>query len=224
MFDFENLKWKDFLENESKKNYFKNIYEKYIFSKKDNIIYPSEDYIFNVFNLDINDIKVVILGQDPYYNLCKKTNEPFAMGLSFSVNPNCNIPKSLKNIFKKIKNNKINGDLTNWSKQGVFLLNTQLTVIKNKPNSHKFWNKFTDKVIQYINDELDDIIFVLWGNNSLKKEKLINKNKHHIIISSHPSPLSFKRKLKDYPSFNEINCFELINNYLKNKNKEMIEW
>ena len=212
----------NFLNTEKQKDYFKKIIHKYEDSLSHNIVFPHKKDIFKSF--EITNIKVVIIGQDPYYSKCKKTNIPYANGLAFSVNSQCNIPSSLKNIFKELDYNRTNGDLTDWTNQGVFLLNTQLSVIQGKPNSHKFWNKFTDNVIKYISDNYNDIIFVLWGGNSLKKKKLIDDNKHHLFITSHPSPLSYKKTLKNYPMFYGYNIFNKINDKLTQLNKNIINW
>ncbi len=177
--------------------------------------YPEKQNIFKAFELTpFQDIKIVILGQDCYYSECVKTKQPYATGLAFSVPKECTIPKTLQNIFKKLKDetnvdNK-HGDLTAWAKQGILLLNTQLTVQKGKPNTHKFWNRFTDAIIREISTELDNVVFVLWGTNAMNKQHLIDKRKHHVIITSHPSPLSCYRKLKNYSSFNEFGLFSEI--------------
>jgi len=222
----KNKTWKKIFDEEYSSKYFKTIEDKYNKEiNKKQIVYPNNNDIFKAFDLtNFNKIKVIIIGQDPYYSICKKTTIPFANGLAFSVNKGCNIPSSLKNIFKLLKIESSHGDLTNWAKQGVFLLNTNLTVTKGKPNSHKFWKKFTDNIIQHISNDLDNVIFVLWGNNALSKKKFIDEDKHHIFISSHPSPLSFKRPLKTYSSFNESDVFNKINKKLIELNKKPINW
>ena len=177
--------------------------------------FPSDNLIFNIFNIiEPNDIKVVILGQDPYI----KDDE--AMGLSFSVPDGTNIPPSLRNIFKNLDiSNRKNGDLTNWAEQGVFLLNCALTVQKGRSNSHaKQWKPITDKIIKWMSDNNNDIVFLLWGNYSIKKKKLIDFNKHHVLETSHPSPLGC------YRGFNESNHFNECNDILKNLNKDEIDW
>lgn len=227
--------WNFFLENEFKKEYFVNIKDKYYESKKkvNNInlrIFPKEEDIFRAFKLtSIKNIKIVIIGQDSYHSICPKTKIPYANGLAFSTQNGClSIPKSLYNIFKELKNdlnieNKSN-DLTKWAEQGVFLLNTQLSVVEKNPNSHKFWNTFTDNVINYISNNCKNIIFIIWGANSLKKCQFIDKNKHFLFISSHPSPLSAYKKLDKYDSFLGSKIFSKINNKLLELKKEQINW
>jgi uracil-DNA glycosylase len=184
-------------------------------------IYPSKELIFNSFNFfNPNELKVVILGQDPYINKGQ------AMGLSFSVPKGIKIPPSLQNIFKEIKNeypdyeyNTLNGDLSNWAKQGILLLNSSLTVIQGKSNSYKnFWTEKTDNIIKYISENMENIIFVLWGNDAQKKENIIDIKKHKIIKSVHPSPLSASRGF-----FGNQN-FKLINEYLISIHKNPIIW
>ena len=164
--------------------------------KEDNDIYPkNKQDTFKVFKMNVEDIKIVFLGQDPYY-----TNENQADGLSFSVSNNIKIPPSLKNIFKEIelefpdrKYNFIHGDLTKWfEEENIFLLNCSLTVKKSKPNSHiNIWKKFTDNVIKFINDKNKNCVYFLLGNFAHNKIKLINKDQHKMVIKAvHPSPLS----------------------------------
>lgn len=181
---------------------------------KNNVVFPPKDQVFNCFNLTpFDNVKVVIIGQDPYHG----DNE--ANGLSFSTN-NSKLPPSLKNIFKELKEDlgveKKDGNLDVWAKQGVLLLNTCLTVRKNTPLSHSGlgWEIFTDSVIKLLSNEKEKIIFVLWGNNAIKKEILIDSKKHIIIRSSHPSPFSARK------SFFGSKCFSFIN---KNLDKP-IEW
>ena len=147
--------------------------------------------MFYAFKLtDFNDIKVVILGQDPYHG------ENEAMGLSFSVRRGVRTPPSLRNIFKELKDNlnidRCDTDLSDWAKQGVFLLNTVLTVEKDKANSHKEigWEILTDYVIKEINDKLNNVVFILWGRQARDKKRIITNPNNYIIESAHPSPLS----------------------------------
>jgi uracil-DNA glycosylase len=158
----------------------------------EDIIYPNKDCVFKVFEMDLNKIKVVLLGQDPYHNPDQ------ANGLSFSVNPGIKIPPSLKNIYKEIQHEYPErnyifqcGNLERWFKEEyIFLLNASLTVVKNKPASHmKLWEKFTNDVIKYISENNDNCIFVLLGNFAKSKEIYI-LNKNNIITGVHPSPLS----------------------------------
>lgn len=223
--------WKEIFTNEINKDYFKKIEEKYKKSCENNIVYPSIENTFKAFELtDLNNIKVIILGMDPYPGECRKTKIPYANGLAFSVNKKCSIPSSLKNIYKELEHEGYDienrdGDLTNWANQGILLINTQLSVVKNKPNTHKFWNKFTDNILKYILDKNDNIKLLLLGGNALNKIKKLKledyKNK---IITSHPSPLSYKRKLKEYPPFFQSNVFNKINELLKNENFDVISW
>jgi uracil-DNA glycosylase len=190
-------------------------------------IFPYPDLLFSSFNYTpLNKLKVVILGQDPYHNYEIHNNKiiPQAMGLSFSVPKGIKIPSSLNNIFKNMKNyNQMiftpdHGDLSFLAYQGCLFLNTSLTVQLGYPNSHaKKWVSFTNKLIEYISKTKNNLVFVLWGNPSLNKLNLIDKNKHKVIVSSHPSGLSCNRNLKNYNSFNSTNHFELINNYLNEK-------
>ena len=181
--------------------------------------YPPKELVFNAFcKTSDQNLKVVILGQDPYIN----KNQ--AMGLSFSVPEGEKLPPSLKNIYKKL-NNKTSGDLTSWANQGVLLLNTSLSVRAGKSNCHsKIWKNVTDYMIKYISDKFDNIVFILWGRNALDKKKLIDESKHNLLISSHPSPLSYSKKLGSYCSFADNNHFEECNKLLINIGKSAIDW
>lgn len=208
--------WKNIISQEMSKDYFKNIIDKLL--NTNSIIFPEEKYLFNAFNFfNIKDTKVIILGQDPYFS------ENQAHGLSFSVIGDKNT-KTLINIFKELKNDlgiiRNNINLSDWAKQGVLLLNTTLTVEKGLANSHnKYgWKTFTNNILKYINENLDNIIFVLWGNDAKKYESIIDVNKHHIISSSHPSPLG------SYKGFNGSKPFSKINYILNNKNNYNINW
>ena len=209
--------WDKILKDEINKNYFKYIRE---FIKEERLlktIYPPKEDLFNAFKLtDFKDIKVVILGQDPYHG------ENEAMGLSFSVRKGVRTPPSLKNIFKELEDDlgiiRTNTDLSDWAKQGVFLLNTSLTVEKDKANSHKDigWSIFTDYVIKQINDKLDNVVFILWGNYARGKKNLVTNKSHLIIESSHPSPFSA------YNGFFGSKPFSKTNDFLKKHNKKEI--
>ena len=191
-------------------------------------IFPYENEIFNCFKLtDLNNIKVVILGQDPYIKKFTIDNiiTPQAMGLSFSVKSGISLPPSLDNIFKELVND-INceypdcGDLTQWAKQGVFLLNCSLTVRESSSNSHKkIWKTFSENVIKYISDNTENVVFLLWGNDAKKNKKFINIDKHLILESGHPSPLSAN---KGYWFGNKH--FSKTNIYLEKHNKTRIIW
>ncbi len=210
--------WKGVLELETKQPYWNQLQAtvSQAYEKKD--VFPLEEHLFAAFNyFNIRDLKVVILGQDPYHNFDQ------ANGLAFSVNTK-KLPPSLKNIFKELKNDlgitRVNGDLTDWAKQGVLLLNTSLTVIAHEPQSHSKigWTNFTDNIIRYINLNCESIIFVLWGNSAIQKIKLIDETKHYVLKSAHPSPLSARK------GFINNNHFSKINNILKDISKSRIEW
>ena len=200
-----NNDWHYVLSEELNKEYFKNLLEKIELKYSSKIVFPKKENIFNAFKLtSFKDVRVVMIGQDPYHG------ENQAHGLAFSVK-NDRLPPSLKNIFKELKSDlkieKNSGDLTSWSKKGVLLLNTILTVEKGRPLSHKNigWEIFTDNVIKTISLEKKGIIFVLWGNNAIEKEYLIDKNKHYVIKSSHPSPFSANKGFFGSKPFSKIN-------------------
>lgn len=205
-----------------------------------NFVYPHQEHIFNAFRLTkLNDCRAVILGQDPYHQgslhnskvtyFPKLENVPQANGLAFSVSDGVKIPSSLRNIFKNLKQTTdfkvpVSGNLKNWTKQGVLLLNCSLTVEESRPNSHaRLWEKITDFIIEYISSENENLIFLLWGSNSLRKKELI-KNTEHILISSHPSGLSANKPLKEYPSFMENQHFVKTNEILEKLGKEKINF
>lgn len=212
--------WKNVLQDEFKENYMQNLKQFLINERINYTIYPKGNDIFNAFNTTpFNNVKVVILGQDPYHG------EGQAHGLSFSVPNQIIIPPSLVNIFKEINRdlgikNDGKGNLTKWAKQGVLLLNSTLTVRKDEAGSHQNqgWEKFTDKVISTISELKKGVIFLLWGKLAQSKQKLIDKNNHHILISSHPSPLSA------YRGFFGCNHFSVCNEMLKNQHKREINW
>ena len=214
--------WIQYLEEELNQSYMKDLKKKLIEYQNKNItVYPEKSEIFNAFHLTpFQKIKVVILGQDPYHGPGQ------AHGLSFSVPHNIKTPPSLMNIFKeldsdlKVEINKTNGNLEHWAKQGVFLLNTTLTVEKSKPMSHKNfgWNIFTDKVIEIINHYRENIVFILWGAHANSKTHLIDSSKHLILKSVHPSPLSSHR------GFFGSRPFSQTNNYLESKEIDKIVW
>ena len=192
-------------------------------------IYPKKKHIFRIFKyLQPSDIKVVILGQDPYINFetVDDIDIPQAEGLSFSVpKRHRNIPPSLKNIFKEIKNcypefKYKNGNLKKWVKrEKIFLLNSALTVLPGKSNSHqKHWQEFTDKVIEYLSEETKNIVFILMGNNAKSKSSLIDNNKHIVLTSVHPSPLSANK------GFFGCKIFKKANDELKKRSIEEINW
>lgn len=190
--EFFGNSWDIVLEEEFEKDYFKSIIEKVDAEYNSRRVYPAKNRIFSCFKLtDFNDVKVVILGQDPYHG------EGQAHGLCFSVLPGVQTPPSLVNIFKEIVNDvggyvPDNGFLVPWAKQGVLLLNTVLTVREGVPNSHRSlgWEEFTDAVIKKLNESDRKIVFLLWGNNAKLKADLIDTSKHTILYATHPSPLS----------------------------------
>lgn len=192
-------------------------------------VYPKKKNIFKIFKyLEPKNIKVVLLGQDPYINheIINNKKIPQAEGLSFSVpKSHKKVPPSLKNIFKEIKNsypnfNYNNGNLKKWvRREKIFLLNSALTVIPGKSNSHqKYWEEFTNNVIKYISETNENIVFILMGNNAKSKYELINNKKHIILTSIHPSPLSANR------GFFGCKIFEKTNNELKKRNIKEINW
>jgi len=209
--------WKKYLKEEFKKEYFLKI-ENFINCRLSNwkVIYPKKEDIFNILNLlELENIKVVIIWQDPYF----KENQ--AHWLSFSVPEWTKIPPSLKNIFKEMgKIGKNNWNLEYLVKQWVFLLNSILTVEKNKPASHWkiWWEKFTNEIIKQISNKAENIIFLLWWNFAKSKAKLIDKSKHFILETSHPSPLW------SYRWFIWSKCFDKTNKLLKSKWKKEINW
>lgn len=214
--------WQKILSEEIEKPYFSEILDAITFEYSNRTCFPPKDLIFDAFNqCSFTNIKVVIIGQDPYHG------EGEANGLSFSVNDGVKIPPSLRNIFREI-NTDLNtvfipnsGNLERWAMQGVLLLNSCLTVQKDEPNSHKHlkWNRFTDAVIQKISDEKEGLVFLLWGSFAHKKGFLINREKHLVLESGHPSPLSANQgKWFGNAHFSQTNL------YLKSKGNNQIEW
>ena len=212
--------WDIALENEFKKDYFLKIKEFIDKEYSDKTIYPPYDEIFNAFKLTpLNDVKVVILGQDPYHEKGQ------AHGLAFSTPEGRPIPRSLKNIFKEINEEygydiPSSGCLESWAKQGVFLLNTVLTVEDGNANSHSDcgWQIFTDEVIKILNNQAQPIVFLLWGKQAEKKKELIKNPNHLVLITSHPSPFSARR------GFFGSNHFKNANAFLNENNISEINW
>lgn len=208
--------WEEHLRGEIEEPYFAELVEKLNIEYKE-VCYPSKDRIFNAFNLcPFNKVKVVILGQDPY-----RGNH--AMGLSFSVPKKIKLPPSLRKIYKEIEEDLCNsmpksGDLTRWAEQGVLLLNTTLTVRDAKPNSHKRlnWQNFTDAAIKALNKNREHIVFMLWGNDAMRKKRLIDTERHCIIESYHPAARQ-KYKFKKHQ-------FTCCNAYLKQQGLGEIDW
>lgn len=214
-----NKNWDIVLKDELNKDYFKKLG---IFVKneyKSKICYPQYKDIFNALRYtDYDEVKVVILGQDPYHG------ENEAHGLSFSVRDDVKRPPSLNNIFKELESDlgikKNNNDLTNWAKQGVLLLNSIMSVVKDTPLSHKEkgWEIFTDNIIKLLNEREQPIVFILWGGYARSKKKLITNKNHYIVESVHPSPLSA------HNGFFGSKPFSKTNNFLISKNITPIDW
>jgi len=215
-----NNDWSLFLDTEFQKDYYTNLL-KFIedeYSRK--TIYPNYKDIFRAFNLlPLSKVKVVIIGQDPYHG----PNQ--ANGLAFSVTSNVKVPPSLKNIYKELVDDTncgipMNGNLTVWAEQGVLLINSVMTVEKAAAHSHKNkgWEVFTDSVIGKLSSEYENIVFILWGGPSQKKEQLIDMSKHLVLKAPHPSPLS------SYRGFFGSKPFSKTNDYLKIHNRKEINW
>ena len=212
--------WDLHLKDDFEKEYFLKIKEFIDREYASKTIYPPYDEIFNAFRLTpLSNVKVVILGQDPYHEKGQ------AHGLAFSTPEGRPIPRSLKNIFKEITAEygypiPDSGCLEPWAKQGVFLLNTVLTVEDGNANSHSKcgWQTFTDNVIKVLNTQTQPIVYMLWGKQAEKKKELITNPNHLVLISSHPSPFSARR------GFFGCNHFKLANEFLKENKKEEIDW
>ena len=214
--------WQAFLADEIQKPYFQDLMKEVKGEYDDHTVYPSKENIFSAFNhCPLIDLKVVIIGQDPYHGVGE------ANGLCFSVNDNVKIPPSLRNIFREIASDldlimmPTSGNLEHWTKQGVLLLNASLTVRKDQPNSHKHlkWNLFTDAVIQKISDEKENIVFLLWGSFAHKKGLKIDRTKHLVLESGHPSPMSANQG-----KWFGNKHFSKTNEYLRSTGKTEIQW
>ncbi|NLJ17085.1 MAG: uracil-DNA glycosylase [Clostridiales bacterium] len=212
--------WDKFLAEEQKKIYFLKLKDFIIREYQNKNIYPPLDKIFTAFSLTPPEkIKAVIVGQDPYH----QPNQ--AHGLAFSVGKDVKIPPSLRNIFKELNSDlgtpmPKNGNLSLWAEQGVFLINSVLTVEEGKPESHcrKGWETFTDAAISYINNLPQPVVYILWGKNAQAKERLINNKNHLVLKAPHPSPLSATR------GFFGSNPFSTANNFLINNGAVPIDW
>ena len=211
--------WNDVLEKEFSKKYFKNLISFITVEEEKYTVYPSSNKRFEALNLTpFNDLKIVIIGQDPYHG----KNQ--ANGVAFSVNNNIDYPPSLKNIIKELSSDlsisieKI--DLKKWAKQGVLLLNTILSVRENTPASHanQGWEIFTDKIIEKIVLQKEAVIFVAWGNKAIKKLQPFNLSDHYLLTAPHPSPLS------SYRGFFGCRHFSKTNKILKKLNQKTIQW
>ena len=211
--------WKGFLKSEFAKPYFKELAEFLHSEYETKTIFPKKELVFRAFTTDLNEVKVVILGQDPYHT------PGAAEGLAFSVPNSQPIPPSLINIYKEIDSDigahkNPRGSLGNWQKQGVLLLNTVLTVEAHKPKSHagKGWEVFTTEVIKYLNETRPHLVFILWGRDARNKKSLIDSSKHLILESAHPSPLSA------YNGFFGSKPFSKCNKFLEANGLKPIEW
>ena len=209
--------WKELLKEEFSKGYFLQIAAHLKTEKATGAtVYPPGQFIFHAFEkTPVNKLKVVIIGQDPYHGPGQ------AHGLCFSVNDGIDFPPSLRNIFKELKNDlgkeiPRSGNLFDWAKQGVLLLNATLTVRANQAGSHqnKGWEQFTDAVINKINEQKQHVVFILWGNYAISKAKFIDQNKHFVLTSVHPSPLSASRGFFGNHHFSKANDF-LVKNELQ---------
>ena len=209
--------WEEHLRGEIKKPYFTELVEKLNSEYENEVCYPSKERIFKAFNLcPFDKVRVVVLGQDPY-----RGNH--AMGLSFSVPDEVKLPPSLRKIYKEIgedlcKPKPESGDLTRWAEQGVLLLNTTLTVRADGANSHKHlgWQKFTDAAIKALSEHREHIVFMLWGKDAMRKKRLIDTERHHIIESYHPAA-GQRYKFKKHQ-------FTCCNAYLKQQGLDEIDW
>lgn len=214
-----NKDWDIVLKDEFNKSYFRDLGCFIKNEYKNKIVYPKYKDIFRALKLtDYNDVSVVILGQDPYHGV----NE--AHGLSFSVQEGVPIPPSLRNIFKELELDlgikKTTTDLTSWANQGVLLLNSIMTVVKDSPLSHKArgWEIFTDKIIEKLGERQKPVVFILWGSYARSKKELIKGKNHYIIESVHPSPLSASR------GFFGSKPFSKTNNFLRKNGIKEIDW
>ena len=213
------MTFEEIINKERQKEYFKKLETFLEEEYRTKTIFPPKDEVFTAFKLcEFKDVKVVIIGQDPYHEINQ------AHGLAFSVKDGNKLPKSLINIYKELYDDvlvtRLTGELTEWASQGVFLINTVLTVEEGKANSHKNkgWETFTSKVIEELNNDDNPKVFVLWGNQAYEYEKIITNLNHKIIKSAHPSPLSA------YRGFFGSKPFSKINEFLKEHNLKEIDW
>lgn len=223
MFESEFLvSWQNILKTEIEKEYFNNLLGIIQYEYENYTCFPPENLIFAAFDkCSFDDLKVVIIGQDPYHG------EGEANGLCFSVNDNIKIPPSLRNIFREINDDleqillPTSGNLERWASQGVLLLNNTLTVRKDMPNSHSHldWKIFTDSVIQLISEKKENVVFLLWGNFAQKKGSKIDKSKHFVLESGHPSPMSANQG-----KWFGCKHFSKTNEYLKSNKLAEIDW
>lgn len=218
--NIDNLAWQKTLAPELEKPYFQSLCDFVVTAYQKETVFPAKENIFKAFNLcPYDQVKVVILGQDPYHGAGQ------AVGLSFSVPAGERLPPSLRNIYKELKadigkDRGNNGNLEDWAKAGVLLLNATLTVSESRPGSHqgRGWETFSDAVIKHLSDHKENLVFILWGKYAEAKAGLIDKDKHLIITSAHPSPLSA------YRGFFGSRPFSQTNDYLKQKGLKPIDW
>lgn len=222
MESYFNSSWQTILSSEIQKPYFKDLMLAVANEYSVNTCFPPKELLFSAFDYcSFDDLKIVIIGQDPYHGKGE------ANGLCFSVNDNVKIPPSLRNIFRELNSDldslflPTSGNLERWAKQGILLLNATLSVQKDKPNSHKHlnWGKFTDAVIQEISDNKSNVVFLLWGNFAHKKGLKIDRTKHLVLESGHPSPMSANQG-----KWFGNKHFSKTNNYLKSKGIQVINW
>jgi uracil-DNA glycosylase len=222
MESYLNSSWQTILATEIQKPYFKDLMLAVANEYSVNSCFPPKELLFSAFDYcSFDDLKVVIIGQDPYHG------EGEANGLCFSVNENIKIPPSLRNIFRELNSDldslflPTSGNLERWAKQGILLLNATLSVQKDKPNSHKHlnWGKFTDAVIHEISDKKSNVVFLLWGNFAHKKGLKIDRTKHLVLESGHPSPMSANQG-----KWFGNKHFSKTNQYLKSKGIKEINW
>lgn len=212
--------WNTLLKNELSKEYFQELSQTIYLARRNRTVFPTEENTFNAFKLcPFDEVRVVILGQDPYHALGQ------AHGLAFSVPDGVKIPPSLRNIYREIKADlgiepPESGNLERWAKQGVLLLNTTLTVEAEQAGSHQGlgWETFTDIVIKKISNQKEHVVFLLWGASAIKKAEFIDFKKHLVLTTPHPSPLSAHR------GFLGCKHFSQVNKYIKNNEQKTINW
>jgi uracil-DNA glycosylase len=214
------MTWDNFFQEEQTKEYYQNLMKQVDRAYETTTVFPPKDKIFHAFSLSpLENLKVVLLGQDPYHG----KNQ--AQGLAFSTPSEIKNPPSMRNILKEINDDIGNsvcedGDLTSWAKDGVLLINAILTVEESKAKSHHKlgWEIFTDNLIKFIDENCKDVVFILWGGSAIKKEKIIDNQKHYILSGVHPSPLS------SYRGFFGCKHFSKTNKILKDLGKTEITW
>lgn len=223
-----NLTWRELLRGETEKPYYKNLMAFVKTQRNSGVrIFPKEDEVFRALNAcPFSEVKVVILGQDPYPTV------GHAHGLSFSVSESVRpLPRSLVNIYDELRDDlgvpvSNNGDLSRWASQGVLLLNAVLTVQEGTPNSHanKGWEQFTDKVIEAVNQHKKHVVYLLWGRNAHMKASNVDQHNNLVIKSSHPSPLGYTKSGKDFVAFQGSRPFSQANEYLVRHGEQPIRW